>query len=102
MSQLAKIINPFRVQPSPRTGAISCDISKPLDKWELDPQNIDICDKLGNGAFGMVYSAFIDIKTFRTSISENNINAFGKKRKVAVKMLKGMYTTIKKKNKKQE
>lgn len=67
----------------------------PLDKWEILPEQITYQEKLGQGAFGVVYKAHLK--------KRNGIEVFDNRRKlkpenerqvVAVKMLRGILLNV--------
>lgn len=63
------------------------------DEWEIFPTNITLDEKIGEGAFGTVFSALVDIKIIKKSKyakQQGGSALFGDKScKVAVKLLKG-------------
>ena len=63
------------------------------DEWEIFPTDITLDEKVGEGAFGTVFSAFVDIKIIKKSKYaklQSGSTFFGDKScKVAVKLLKG-------------
>ena len=63
------------------------------DEWEIFPTDITLDEKIGEGAFGTVFSAFVDIKIVRKSkyakLQGGSALLCEKSCKVAVKLLKG-------------
>ena len=66
------------------------------DEWEIFPKSITLDEKIGEGAFGTVFSAYLETGTFTQSNYAKRIGGatlldFGKSSpKVAVKLLKGI------------
>jgi len=61
------------------------------DDWEIDPTAITLDEKIGEGAFGTVYSATVDAIVIAKSRYGKQSGGFNttKNPKVAVKLLKG-------------
>ena len=63
------------------------------DEWEIFPTDITLDEKIGEGAFGTVFSAFVDIKIIKkskyTKLQGGSALLGDKSCKVAVKLLKG-------------
>ena len=63
------------------------------DEWEIFPTDITLDEKIGEGAFGTVFSAFVDIRIIKKSkyakLQGGSALLGDKSCKVAVKLLKG-------------
>ena len=64
------------------------------DDWEIFPTSITLDEKIGEGAFGTVFSAFVELEIIQKSkyaTLQGGGDLFDEKNiKVAVKLLKGM------------
>ena len=79
------------------SGNLPDEIKK--DEWEVFPKSITLDGKIGEGAFGTVFSAYLEGLTFTQSNYAKRIGGatlldFGKSPKVAVKLLKGKNSNI--------
>ena len=63
------------------------------DEWEILPTGITLNEKIGEGAFGAIFSAFVDFKIIEKSkyVKQQGMSAVlgDKNCKVVVKLLKG-------------
>ena len=66
---------------------------RPLDKWEILPEQIEIEEDLGRGAFGVVYKATfrkrVGMEVFDAEITKRTLLSDKKPQVVAVKGLHG-------------
>ena len=79
------------------SGNLPDEIKK--DEWEVFPKSITLDGKIGEGAFGTVFSAYLEGLTFTQSNYAKRMGGatlldFGKSPKVAVKLLKGKDSNI--------
>lgn len=64
-----------------------------INEWEIFPTDVTLDEKIGEGAFGTVFSAFVDIRIIKKSkyakLQGGSALLGDKSCKVAVKLLKG-------------
>ena len=68
------------------------------DEWEIFPTNTTLDEKIGEGAFGTIFSAFVDIRVIRKSkyakLQGGSALLGDKSCNVAVKLLKGAMSVL--------
>ena len=77
--------------------ALGSDSFEPPDEWEVNPGNMALLEKLGDGFFGVVYRAYLyqssSVSSSRQARKERN-SFENEKLVVACKMLKGRCTRV--------